>query len=423
MGKQVYIIGAGPGRGDLLTGEAREALERCGRVIGAGRLLDALSDILRNRERVPAVTTDAVLAAIRDAGPRVCAVLVSGDSGSFSLSRRLFPLVRAEGWDVRLLCGISSVSYLASRLGIPYDDALVRSFHGRLVASGGGTERERLLNRLAGYVAQNKRCFFLTDNVLSPELLCRALSERGFGKIRVSVGERLSHPDERISAGTADDIAGMNFGDPNMICVENDGAAENTRISLRDADFSRGAVPMTKEEVRTVSLAKLRLGPDSVCWDLGAGTGSVACAAALAVPYGRVYAVEREPDALELVRLNARRLGLYNLVPVEGEAPAALAGLPSPDSVFVGGSGGALRAIVREALARNPRARIVINALTLETLSHAREAAWEHSFSGAGSAAAAEIVQIGVSAVQKAGAYSMLRAQNPVFVISFGGAA
>ena len=174
---------------------------------------------------------------------------------------------------------------------------------------------------------------------------------------------------------------------------------------------------MTKEDVRAVSLAKLRLKSDSICWDIGAGTGSVSCAAALAVPYGRVYAVEREADALGLIRANKEKFGLYNLEVVEGAASAALSSLPRPDSVFIGGTGGALQAITREILAKNPDVRVVINAVTLETLAEARALIEENGFSDA------EILQIGVSVAQKAGKYSMFRAQNPVFVISFGGTA
>lgn len=417
MTKQVYIIGAGPGGEGLLTGEALKALEESECVLGARRLLDSFQALLRGRRTLALTGAEAVIGAIRDGGQRVYAVLVSGDSGFFSLCRLTLPLARAEGWEVRVLCGVSSVAYFASRLGVTYDDAVLRSFHGSLRSGSAGLERERLLNELTGHAAQNGKCFFLTDGELSPGLVCAALAGRGLGELRVSVGERLSLRDEKISTGTAAGLLGMEFGCPNIICVENEGAGKYQFTNTRDADFLRGAVPMTKEEARAVSLAKLRLKSDSICWDIGAGTGSVSCAAALAVPYGRVYAVEREADALGLIRANKEKFSLYNLEPVEGAAPAALSSLPRPDSVFIGGTGGALQAITREILAKNPAARTVINAVTLETLAEARALIEENGFSDA------EIVQIGVSVAQKAGKYSMLRAQNPVFVISFGGTA
>ncbi|MDR2444793.1 MAG: precorrin-6y C5,15-methyltransferase (decarboxylating) subunit CbiE [Spirochaetaceae bacterium] len=417
MAKQVYIVGAGPGGEGLLTGEAREALAGSECVIGARRLLDSFAALVQGRETLALTVGEAVIEAIRDGGRRVYAVLVSGDSGFFSLCKRLFPLARAEGWEVRVLCGISSVAYFASRLGIPYDDAVLISFHGRLRPGCVGVERERLLNELTGLAAQNGKCFFLTDGELSPELVCGTLAGRGLGELRISVGERLSHQDEKISTGTADSLLKTEFSAPNIICVENDGAGKYPCTNLRDTDFFRASVPMTKEDVRTVSLAKLRLRPDSICWDIGAGTGSVSCVAALAAPYGRVYAVERESDAVDLIRRNKQKFGLYNLELVEGAAPAALAALPRPDSVFIGGTGGALRAIMWEILAKNPGVRTVINAITLETLAEARMLIEENGFPDV------EMVQIGVNTVQKAGQYSMLKAQNPVFVISFGGAA
>jgi precorrin-6Y C5,15-methyltransferase (decarboxylating) len=417
MAKQVYIIGAGPGGAGLLTGEAREALGRSECVIGAARLLDSLNELVRDRESLAITEAEAVVEAIKTGGRQVYAVLVTGDSGFFSLSRRLLPLLRAEGWGAVVFCGISSLSCFASRLGVSYDDALVRSFHGRLRPGPGGPERERLLNEIAGLSAQNKKCFFLTDGVLSPDLVCRTLAGRGLGTLRISVGERISCPDEKISTGTADDLADMEFGEPNIVCVENDGAKICSGPHLTDADMLRGSVPMTKEEIRAVSLAKLHLKPDSVCWDIGAGTGSVSCAAALSVPYGRVYAVEREEDAAGLIRRNKQKFGCYNLEVVEGAAPAALAALPTPDSVFIGGTGGALGSIMRELRARNPAARTVINALTLETLTEALALAGKNGFFEP------EIVQIGVNTIQKVGGYRMLRARNPVFVISFGGTA
>ena len=417
MEKQVYIIGAGPGGEGLLTGEALEALAKSECVIGARRLLDSFQELVQDRETLALTNAEGVIGAVRDGGRRVYAALVSGDSGFFSLCGRALPLARAEGWEVRVLCGVSSVAYFASQLGVPYDDAVLRSFHGRLRPGCAGVERERLLNELAGLAAQNGKCFFLTDGEVSPELVCGVLAGRGLGELRISVGERLSLRDEKISTGTAAGLLGTKFGAPNIICVENDGAVKYPFTNLRDTDFFRGSVPMTKEDVRTVSLAKLRLKPDSICWDIGAGTGSVSCAAALAAPYGRVYAVEREADAIDLIRLNKERFGLYNLEPVEGAAPAALSSLPRPDSVFIGGTGGALQAITREVLAKNPGVRTVINAVTLETLAEARTLIEENGFPDA------ETVQIGVSAVQKAGKSGMLRAQNPVFVISFGGAA
>jgi precorrin-6Y C5,15-methyltransferase (decarboxylating) len=415
MGKLVYIIGAGPGSMKFLTAEARDAFADAECVIGAERLLASLDGVAGGRERVAAVSEEAVVRAVKNGAYGVYAVAVSGDSGFFSLAKRLAPRLQAEGLEARVICGLSSVSYFASRLGIPYDGAALASLHGRLPPGAGGIERERLLNRLAGTAATNGRSFFLTDDVTPPGVICQTLAERGLGALRISVGERLSYPDERISVFAAENAPDREFDAPNVVCVENGSAAGVRPLPLRDGELVLGGVPFTKEEVRAVSLARLRLEPEAVVWDVGAGTGAMSCAMAFCVPFGRVYAVEKDGEALSLLRQNREKFARYNLKIVAGEAPAALSSLPSPDSVFIGGSGGALRGVIREIVAKNPRATVVINAITLETLDEARAVIAENGFSDA------EIMQIAVNRARKAGRYSLLTAQNPVFVIKFGG--
>ena len=172
---------------------------------------------------------------------------------------------------------------------------------------------------------------------------------------------------------------------------------------------------MTKEEVRAVSVAKLRLRRGMTVWDVGAGTGSVSVEIARVLREGAVYAVEREPDALALIEQNRAKFGLWNLRPVAGSAPGVLGELPAPDAVFVGGSSGNLAEIVGAALEKNPGARIVVNAVTLETVTEAL------GCFGRLSLRAPDAVQLSVSRVREAGHYHMMQAQNPVWVLSAGG--
>jgi precorrin-6Y C5,15-methyltransferase (decarboxylating) len=414
--KLIYIIGVGPGAQELLTGEARDALLNSEHVLGAERLLNSFETLIHGKKKETLISDKTIAETIRAGASKIYAVLVSGDSGFYSLSKHLFPLLQAEAqnWELKILCGVSSVAYFAARLGLAYDDAMIKSFHGRLRPDSTEFDKERLLNELTGLAACNRKCFFLTDGVVSPKLICRTLDGRGFGELRVSIGERLSYPDEKISSYMAKNIIDGDFDTPNIVCIENDKNRKNTCVNIRDSDFIRGPVPMTKEDVRALSLSKLCLKPDAVCWDIGAGTGSLSCSMALAAPYGRVYAVEKDPEALKLIRQNKEKFDCYNIEIVDGAAPDILSALPPPDSVFIGGSGGALSAIVNEICGKNFRARIVINAITLETLN-AAQAVIENSIYYA------QITQISVNEFQKAGPYRLMRAQNPVFIISFGG--
>lgn len=183
---------------------------------------------------------------------------------------------------------------------------------------------------------------------------------------------------------------------------------------IPDAMFVRGSVPMTREEIRVITLSKARLGPGMAVWDVGSGTGSIAVEAARLAPGGKVWAVERSAEGCGLIRDNCARFGVDNVEVVPGEAPGVLDLLPRPHRVIVGGSGGRLNAIleaVREKLL--PGGRLVINAVTLETLAAALDSL--------GDAWATEVVQISVSKSAKMGSSRLMKAYNPVFVISAWG--
>lgn len=183
---------------------------------------------------------------------------------------------------------------------------------------------------------------------------------------------------------------------------------------MRDELFLRGKVPMTKSEVRAVVLSKLELSGDSVLYDVGAGTGSVSIEAASQLSSGTVYGVEQKEEALFLIEKNKERFHADNLVVVRGLAPESLKPLPPPTHVFVGGSLGNLRDILELVLCKNEEVRVVLTAITIETLSQALAWLKERKIQG-------EIVQLCVSRADCVGGYHMMRGENPVYVISFGG--
>ena len=170
---------------------------------------------------------------------------------------------------------------------------------------------------------------------------------------------------------------------------------------------------ITKREVRAVSLYSLGLRPDSVVWDIGAGTGSVALEAALIAHRGRVYAIERDPEGLPLLERNVARLGQGNVQVVPGEAPAALAALPGPDSVFVGGSGGRLAEVLDEVVRRlKPQGRVVVNLAALERAQESY-----HRLQDLG--LTAELVMVSAARGKEMGDGTVrLEALNPVFVVT-----
>lgn len=407
--RKVTIIGAGPGNPDLLSRAALNAIDIADVVIGAHRALVGI-DVPLDVVRCELVKTADIVAALTDAASWQRAVVVmTGDVGLFSGARRLVEALSGDAQvDVRLIPGISSASYLAARLARPWQDWRFVSAHG--VACDIVAEAER-----AGEL------FLATSGGEDPSRLSGELVQAGFGDARVTVAERLSYPDERITCATASEIAGQTFDDLNVMLIEFAGGAASSRwpyasSGIPDELFIRGDVPMTKQEVRAVALAKLRLTATDTVWDVGAGTGSVSIEAALVARAGSVWAVERNAAGVRLIRENADAFGCGNVHAVPGAAPEALAKLPVPDAVFVGGSAGELPSIVEAALEKNSQVRLCVPCVTVETLTEACALLSGSRFKGF------EACQVSAARAEAVGSHHLMKAQNPVFLVSARGA-
>ena len=410
--RKVTIIGAGPGNPDLLSRAALDAIDIADVVIGAHRALAGI-DVPPDVVRCELVKTADIVAALTDAASWQRAVVVmTGDVGLFSGARRLVEALSGDAQvDVRVIPGISSASYLAARLARPWQDWRFASAHG--VACDIVAEAE-----CAGEL------FLATSGGEDPSRLSGELVQAGFGDARVTVAERLSYPDERITCATASEIAGQTFDDLNVMLIDFAGGTGSPASSrwpyassgIPDELFIRGDVPMTKQEVRAVALAKLRLTATDTVWDVGAGTGSVSIEAALVARAGSVWAVERNAAGVRLIRENADAFGCGNVHGVPGVAPEALAKLPIPDAVFVGGSAGEIPSIVEAALEKNSQVRLCVPCVTVETLTEACALLSGSSFKGF------EACQVSAARAEAVGSHHLMKAQNPVFIVSARGA-
>ena len=391
---KVYLIGVGMGNPDTLTGQAVKAIQTCSNLVGAKRLLEPWS---KSHTCTPLIAASDIAAYIDGQQEGPVGVLLSGDTGFYSGAKNLWSLL--EHHEVITIPGLSSLSYFCARLHTTWQDVKIVSAHGRS-------------HNVVGEIQSHPRTFALTGGATKAEDICRELTQRGMGDIQVSVGERLSYPDERIVTGTAAELAGQHFADLAVLLAEH--PAPVTRPwntpGLPDSTFTRGEVPMTKEEVRALALCKLRPQPHHVVWDVGAGTGSVSIECAMACPGGQVYAIEQKAAALALLEENKARLGTKNLTIVGGTAPEVLRTLPAPDRVFLGGTSGSLEEILQVVFEKNPAARVVCTAVTLETVAEAARcfAPLEQ----------ADMVQIAVTRTRSAGRYHLMDAQNPVWMFS-----
>ncbi len=393
----ITLIGMGAGTPETLTAQSLAALRRADWIFGAKRLLEQLPAGC-TEQRKALYKAEEILAWIAQTKAETPVVLYSGDTGFYSGAAGLLEQLRAQGQEATVLPGLSSVQLLAAALGRPWQDWKLVSAHGCACDP-------------VAACSAGQPVFFLTGGAETPDTLCAALVRAGLGKTAVTVGEDLGTAAQKITQGTAAEIAGQSFASLSVLLVEAVPVPIRRTPGLPDEAFLRGEVPMTKQEIRAAALAKLGVRPEETLWDVGAGTGSVSVELALAAPRGRVYAVECEPDACTLIRKNREKFAAKNLILIEGRAPQALEALPAPDAVFIGGTKGGMAAVVDAVLAKNPHARICISAIALETLSAAIAALTAQGLS-------AEVTQIAVSRTRPAGRLHLLTANNPIFLIT-----
>ena len=399
--QNVTLLGIGMGSIGTLTLEGREAVRSADLIVGARRMVDAVrlpgQDFLyeyRSRE----------IAAYLAEHPEYTKVVValSGDVGFYSGAKKLVELL---GPETKMICGISSVVYFMSKIGLSWDDAKIVSAHGKTC-------------NLISLIRENRKVFAILGTNDGVRNLAEKLTFYGMGDVILHVGENLSYDNEKILSKQAKELVSYE-GDPlSVICAYNPGAEpEPATHGLSDEEFIRGKAPMTKAEVRTVSLAKLKLSKDAVCYDIGAGTGSVSVEMALRASEGEVYAIEKKEDALALLAQNKKKFALDHMYIIPGTAPEALEELPVPTHAFIGGSSGNMKEIVELLIKKNPQVRIVINCITLETVGEAlgciRELAKQE-----GCECENEIVQLCVSRSKNIGRYHMMMGENPIYIIT-----
>ena len=473
---QITLAGMGPGGPDYILPTAREALQGAQIVFGAPTVIERAraagvlpaetkcvaeykaEKVLSFLLQVSSEFNDGTTAAGMPAPECRAVVLFSGDTGCFSGAASYAEAVRKlsndgqNSVDLRILPGISSVSALAARLGVPVNGAQILSRHGRDCNLVGHLVRNRAvfllvagvrgLHRAVEELQEAIQCGVLPSET-AEQIQCGVLPGEaadqmdGSGVLRVGFGYQLTMADEEAGFCTLTELAQRGKEGLYLLYLENPAAAQYAVTpGLADEAFERIAapgpetgaaaiagrpkpVPMTKEEVRVISLSRLRLTPNAVLWDIGAGTGSVSIEAARLCPDGTVCAIEKRPEAAELIRKNIRRFGVSNVQVVEADAPDGLedaaGSLPDPTHVFVGGSGGRLAQILKSALSRNPRVRIVINCIALETLSETLRILQELPVT------APSIRQVWAARAKEAGGLHLMQAQNPVYIIDLEG--
>ena len=412
---EICLAGIGMGSKDGQTQEVQHAIETADILLGAERMIERYSAKIEKRPYYMAEQILPYLEQLQKNGftaqkdPLRVTVLFSGDTGFYSGCRKLYVALQetiaagALNAGVRILPGISSVVSLAARVGESYEDAAILSMHGKK------------LNRLSATVESHEKVFLLTSGSEDIRKIGRLLAEAGLTDCEVTVGYQLSYPEESIQILTPEQCEEIT-GEGLYTCLIRNPHWQPERLTHGRADicFLRDAkTPMTKEEVREVSICKLHLTQNAVVYDIGSGTGSVAIEIA-GVPGGvQVYAIERKPEAVELLRKNQEQFHMDNIQIIEAPAPEGLEELPVPTHAFIGGSSGRLLDILQTLYRKNPHMRIVINAISMETIAELREVMETFPVEDG------EILQMQVNRVKKLGSYHLPQAENPVWICSF----
>ena len=344
---------------------------------------------------------------LTSAGGKVV-VLFSGDTGFYSGCRALYEALRTEinlgrlNAFVHIMPGISSIAYLAACIGESYQDAAVYSMH------------EKKLSGIANRIRKSEKNFLLMSGAEDVRELGKALLEAQMYKCGILAGYMLSYPEQRIMPLTPEECC--NITEEGLYtCFVRNPYANRRKLThgKADADFIREDVPMTKEEVREVSICKLKLYEDAVVYDIGSGTGSIAAEIAGLSDDIQVYAIERKAEAASLIEKNKKKFCLENITVVAAEAPDGIEGLPVPTHAFIGGSGGRLKEILSALYGINSEMRIVINAVSMETICEIKEILHYYPIQNE------DIVQMQISRAKRAGGHRLMLAENPVWICAF----
>lgn len=404
--RQIALIGIGMGSLEGMTKEALDALEQAELVIGSGRMLQPAAGY-GNKKLLDEYRSEKIAAFIdENKGYTKVSVLLSGDTGFYSGAKKLVEALRGENRKLEVFPGISSLSYFAAKIQKSWDDCVIVSNHGRR-------------NALIPLIRDNRKVFSILGKKDDIRNLAEKLVEYQLDDVTMYMGENLSYDDERILEGSPTQFLEMENSPLAVVMVENHDV-EKTRVNpltnRSDGEFLRGQVPMTKEEIRILSVSKLHLKEDSICYDVGAGTGSVSVEMAVRTPRGQVYAVEKKAEAVELLQENKKKFRADNLEIIEGLAPEALADLPAPTHVFIGGSSGNMDEIITDILRKSEgTVRFVINCIALESTAQALACGKKYGI------AEPDVSQIAVSRGHAVGRYTMMKSENPITIICFDG--
>ena len=414
IGGQMEIVLAGIGMGakSSLTKEVQEVIEDADILLGAKRMLIPYKPKLEKRPYYQAKKILPYLKEIQKKNQfmenRKVVILFSGDSGFYSGCQSLYHALRKEvkagqlTATIRIMPGISSIAYLASYIGESYHDAEICSMHGKELCN------------LAHKIKNTYKTYLLMSGVKDVNQIGKILIDANMSECEVVAGYQLSYPEQQIRKMTPKECCEVKKEGLYTCFIKNPYfIPKKLTHGMADCVFIRNKVPITKEEVREISICKMQLYEGAVVYDIGSGTGSIAVEMAGLSDTIKVYAIEQKKEAISLIKQNKEKFQLKNITVIEKTAPEGLTELPVATHAFIGGSGGRMKEILNTLYLINPNMRVVVNAISIETICEMKEMLSLYKME------VEDIVQVQISRAKKVGSYHLMQAENPVWICVF----
>ncbi len=403
-----------------LTAETLNIIQSADLVIGANRTLKLFYEQIKDAKQLDLTghlkdVPEWINVALQ-ANQQVI-VLATGDPLCHGIASYLYKKIAAE--QLQIIPNISSIQLAFAQIGLAWQDAKIVSVHSKNATEWSkGAGPEHGLYGLLQALLNADKLAILTSPDNSPDRIARMmLIENIADQFDISVAENLLCSDEKIIQNKpVAYIADQTFNGNDIVILNRKKASKPAIIfGLQDSDFyqrkpDKGLI--TKREVRAVSLARMQLKPDSIVWDIGAGSGSVGLEAARLCSQGYVYAIEKNSADYEIAGKNANQLAIYNYQLINSKAPAGLENWPAPDAIFIGGTGGELAGLIQRCLSRlNPDGWLVMNFVTIENLTTAIETLKQLNANW-------DMTQLQASRSQAILHMYRMQAENPVWIVS-----
>ncbi len=397
---KIYVIGAGV---EGQEGFSRRSLELIGKadiLFGGERQLQLFPEYAGEK----VVTGSNLSGMVERLNVRKgsAVVLASGDPLFFGVGRYL--LRNLDKNQLEFLPNVSSIQYAFAKIKEPWDDTIFVSAHGRGLK--GAVDR----------IVSNDKAAILTDEINTPAAIAAELIARGRCGYTAYLCENLGSLEEHICNISLQGLLKIEAAPLNVLILikqfEAAGDEYVPTLGIPDEEFATIKKLITKEEIRVVTLAKLKLRHDMCLWDVGAGSGSVSIEASLLVPSGKVFALEKKPERIRQIEINKNRFGVTNLEIVHAVLPDGLERLPQPDRIFIGGGGRDLQQIINVAVPfLKPGGLVVVNTVLMQNIQTAAETLKALNFKPS-------IVQVQISRSQDMPWGDRLEAQNPVWIVT-----